>query len=330
MYRLVKSIILCIASSLVLAVAGLALAPNIVSYQGRLTDSGGNPVADGPYLVKFRIYDSDIGGTELWTSEFQSVDVVDGLFTYHLGSIEPLPASITADSVRWLGIQVSTDPEMTPRIRFTSSLFALNALKADSSDWDGLIGAPPDFADGVDDNTTYSAGSGLQLSGTTFLIPNGAITAPLILDNTITKIDILDEPGGHTASISGNLVVVTSAILTKIDSVTIDLPSAGAVWLVATGDLRCTHLNGQRDWFDIGISLDGSTVQSGSKTIWLVPATYPTSNTAIVPFAVNRFITGQASGPNTYYIMARKIDGGSQDLNVGNATITAIYLPSQY
>ena len=55
-----------------------------ISYQGRLTDSAGNPL-DGTYTMQFQLYDAQSGGTMLWDSGAQSVQVTDGLFNVELG-----------------------------------------------------------------------------------------------------------------------------------------------------------------------------------------------------------------------------------------------------
>jgi hypothetical protein len=44
------------------------------------------------------------------------------------------------------------------------------ALSVTQAPWSGLVGVPPGFADGVDDNTTYTAGDGLMLSGEQFQV----------------------------------------------------------------------------------------------------------------------------------------------------------------
>jgi len=121
---------------LTVTLAGILVAdvPNVASYQGRLTDNAGDPVADGAYLVKFSIYDAAAGGTELWTSNFQNVTTEDGLFTYDLGSNVPLPDDLFTDAERWLGITVGVDPEITPRTRLTSQAYAHHALRADTAD----------------------------------------------------------------------------------------------------------------------------------------------------------------------------------------------------
>jgi len=53
-----------------------------LSYQGRLTNSNGVPVADGNYDITFKIYDALSGGTLLWTeihNGANQVAVSDGL-----------------------------------------------------------------------------------------------------------------------------------------------------------------------------------------------------------------------------------------------------------
>jgi hypothetical protein len=46
-------------------------------------------------------------------------------------------------------------------------------VTSQSQTWDGVTGMPAGFADGTDNNTTYSAGTGLRLSGTSFSLDNG-------------------------------------------------------------------------------------------------------------------------------------------------------------
>lgn len=117
-----------------IAVAAVADVPDAISYQGRLTDNAGDPVADGPYLVKFAIYDAAVAGTELWTSGFQNVTTTDGLFAYDLGSNVALPDDLFTQPDRWLGITVDPDPELSPRTVLTSTGYAHHALRADTAD----------------------------------------------------------------------------------------------------------------------------------------------------------------------------------------------------
>ena len=64
---------------------------------------------------------------------------------------------------------------------------------AGTTDWNGLTNVPAGFADNVDDNTTYTAGQGLSLSGTLFSIPGGAVTNAMVEDNTLTAAKIANR-----------------------------------------------------------------------------------------------------------------------------------------
>lgn len=53
-----------------------------------------------------------------------------------------------------------------------------------TTDWNGLTNVPSGFADNVDDDTTYAAGTGLQLSGTTLSIAPESVTSAEIQNRT--------------------------------------------------------------------------------------------------------------------------------------------------
>jgi len=61
-----------------------------------------------------------------------------------------------------------------PRQALTAAPYALYAQAAP---WSGIAGVPDGFADGVDDNTTYTAGQGLLLQGTTLSVDSRAYQA---------------------------------------------------------------------------------------------------------------------------------------------------------
>jgi len=109
----------------------LATIPHIMNYQGRITDSSGNPVSDGNYQITFRIYDLATGGTPLW-EETDTVSVQKGLFNIVLGSKIPINLSFNKDY--WLGIQVENDQEMTPRHKLTSVGYGFKTENSDMVD----------------------------------------------------------------------------------------------------------------------------------------------------------------------------------------------------
>ena len=98
----------------------------LISYQGRLTDNGGNPISGTPSMT-FTIYDG--AGVSKWTESHSTVQVDDGLFNVILGSQTALPDSVFDGDDRYLGITVGSDPEISPRTLLTSAPGAAVARK---------------------------------------------------------------------------------------------------------------------------------------------------------------------------------------------------------
>jgi hypothetical protein len=120
----------------IIGTISIAAVPGVINYQGRLTDASGEPVADETYQIKFKIYGSVSGADSLWTSGFQSIKVEGGLFTHLLGSTNPLPNGLfESDTIRYLGITVGTDAEISPRSRLVSSAYSYKAAYSDTADY---------------------------------------------------------------------------------------------------------------------------------------------------------------------------------------------------
>lgn len=100
--------------------------PATMSFQGRLTDATGNPVADGTYSVAFDMYSSATGGASTWT-EVRSITTADGLFSTLLGSTTPIPDSALSDTAAFLEITVESDPPLSPRTRLGSSAYSFSS-----------------------------------------------------------------------------------------------------------------------------------------------------------------------------------------------------------
>jgi len=145
-----RALILCFFTVISGAAIASATAPSLINYQGRLLDSGSNPVTDGTYSVTFAIYKSPTNGSPLW-SEQLDVTTTDGLFSVLLGSVNPITADIFKSSERYLSIQIGANPEQLPRQQITTTAFAFRAVESDSTRWTGIKNIPPGFADGVDD-----------------------------------------------------------------------------------------------------------------------------------------------------------------------------------
>jgi microcystin-dependent protein len=102
--------------------------PQKINYQGYLTSSAGVPVTGTEQMV-FSLYDVASGGNALWT-ETQTVAVNKGIYNVSLGEVTVLNLDFSVPY--YLGVQVGTDPEMTPRISLTSVGYAFRAQTVES------------------------------------------------------------------------------------------------------------------------------------------------------------------------------------------------------
>ncbi|UCC44739.1 MAG: hypothetical protein JSU65_02080 [Candidatus Zixiibacteriota bacterium] len=109
--------------------------PQQINYQGRLTDDTGQPVADGEYTMQFEIHRDSTGHAPVWTSQPETVLVVNGLFNYQLGSHETMPIwTFSTDTPLWLAITLgsgSSAEEILPRSRLVSTPYAFKAYEAE-------------------------------------------------------------------------------------------------------------------------------------------------------------------------------------------------------
>ncbi len=169
-----------------LPAAALTTVPTKMNFQGRLTNSSGNIMANGTYNMRLRLYDASSGGTQQWSedrlvSAAQGVTVTNGLFNVQLGTISalspslfdgspaalylevelPTPATATTSSPVW------TEGPMTPRNQLATSAYAFN-----SETLDGLDSA--DFAQLAAANTFTGATSVNVASANAFQVRNGA------------------------------------------------------------------------------------------------------------------------------------------------------------
>jgi trimeric autotransporter adhesin len=175
----------------------LGQVPRTLSYQGILSDTSGVPKSDGNYGMTFRLYNISLGGTPLW-SETQVLATQRGLFNAVLGDITPFPDSLRFDRRYWLGLQVSPDPELTPRIQLTAVGYSLKARNADTAQY--ARSAPGS-----------SIADSARIAGT---VPNSSITSGNIASGQVVKSvngvrDAVTLRGEGAASITSNGDTIT-------------------------------------------------------------------------------------------------------------------------
>jgi hypothetical protein len=106
--------------------------PQLINYQGRLTDSSGQPLDGVTVDLKFSFYGSESGDTVFLSVLQEDVQITGGIYHVLIGSgtITPGTESTLTDvfqkhSEVWMGVKVDTDPEMTPLSRISSVSYSM-------------------------------------------------------------------------------------------------------------------------------------------------------------------------------------------------------------
>lgn len=87
-----------------------------IEYHGCLEDSNGDPLEDGTYSVRLKLYSGPTRMAPLWESDgIVTVEVASGCFTYVFGSNKSLPKFIRDYPTVWVGVAVGGDKEIFPR-----------------------------------------------------------------------------------------------------------------------------------------------------------------------------------------------------------------------
>lgn len=115
--------------------------PELISYQGMLTDTSGNPLggSGAVYCFRYSIWDAVSGGDQLWPSGTpgnSTTTVIDGVFSDELGRVDSLSGlDFESTSTYYLQVQVSTSSltcvsgleTLAPRQQITSDAWSQTA-----------------------------------------------------------------------------------------------------------------------------------------------------------------------------------------------------------
>ncbi len=179
--------------------AGAVDPDNIISYQGRLLDSNGVPLAAANADMQFRFYDAAVGGSCLWSNDDSgcatnadiNITLTDGLFSENLGDTGDGYAAVNdtvfADNDEvYLEVEVEGET-LTPRKRVVATPYALNAQTLDGIDSGSFMLNTGDVATGDFDF------SGAEFISATPLVFEGPSN-----DGVTTSFQFIDPTGANT------------------------------------------------------------------------------------------------------------------------------------
>lgn len=117
--------------------------PRTLNVQGRLKNkTTGKIVSNGTYNFTFKIYTTATGGTALW-EESQNLTVEKGVYSGILGSTTPI--NLPFDVPYYLGIDVNSKGEMSPRITMTNMPYSFRSFNISFSDIEGVPASATDI-----------------------------------------------------------------------------------------------------------------------------------------------------------------------------------------
>jgi hypothetical protein len=265
-----KRFALTVYALMLLSVSALAQQP--ITYQGFLRVNG--LPANGEFDFRFRLFDSATGTNQVGTTVIaDDKQVRQGFYTVVLDF-----GNVWTGGQRWLEIAIrpgnstGSYTTLSPRVQLTPVPLAHQAF---SVPWSGVTGftiASPLTGTGTssnplrlingtsagqilkwngsqwalanDNDTTYSAGAGLSLSGTTFSIATGGVTTGMLADGAVTsaKLSTTGVTAGTYGSATqvGVFTVDAQGRITSASNVTISGVSPGGA---AGGDLSGSYPN---------------------------------------------------------------------------------------
>ena len=147
-FGVILSVVFSLGFSHLISPALAVAPPTFFSYQGRILDDAGAPIADATASIIFRIYDGPDTGSDtcLWSNSSAScatataatITLTDGLFSENLGDTADGYAAINEsvfayNDTLYLAVTINSEA-LTPLKRITSQGFAINSSLLDGFD----------------------------------------------------------------------------------------------------------------------------------------------------------------------------------------------------
>jgi len=153
-------LLVCLLCTVATGIAGV---PQMINFQGRLTDEE-DTALDDTLSITFSIYADSTGGIQLWTEINGSVIVSKGIFNVLLGNINPISDTVFTGAKRWLSMNVEGE-EMEPPKPIASVGYAFHSATSDTAEYAHIATSDGDWT--ISGNNMYSAVSGSVGIGTT-------------------------------------------------------------------------------------------------------------------------------------------------------------------
>jgi len=263
--------------------ASFAAVPQTINYQGYLRDSISGAPVSSQTTVTFRLYNSLLAGSPLWQEEL-SVTPQNGVYSVLLGSTTTLDSSVFANPSLYLGIQVGSDPELTPRQQILSVPFAMRAASADSVDPATIVIDASQIGSGTLEPGLLPANTAKLDNAQTFSANQTFQDQTLKLRNSANSFSTTLHAGSATAAQTVSLPDASGTVIT-----TGNLSGISGTGTVTSGSWNSS----------IGSNMvTSSSIQDGAVTPAKLSGPLPVANggtgATSQPLAINNLLPAQA------------------------------------
>jgi|GEM_PF-695739 len=255
--------------------------PGTIDFQGRLHDSGGNPV-NSTLNITFSLYNALSGGTALWT-ETKSVQVVDGLFHVKLGEGTPFSPTHFSGTDRWLGIKVGAEAEMSPRTKISSVGYAMQAAEGGLTlPYSGTVDASTvsafkitntGYGDGIYGRSSIYSGIVGVTEGSSSAGVRGVASESSVSSSAVWGVNY--SSNGYSGFFEGGRFHISGNTGIGVTNPTAKLEVAGQVKITGgspgAGKVLTSDANGLASWQPASLSLP--FIESGSSSDYIFKIT---------------------------------------------------------
>lgn len=313
-----------------------AQVPGAFNYQAVARNNTGAALTNSSVAVRLSIHDGSAGGSVIYSERDTATTNQFGLFNVQIGTGNVI--SGTFSTINWGAgtkfIQVDLDPTggSSYATMGTSQLlsvpYALYAQTASNVGGSATISPSQITSGGATNNqilfwngtnwvpgnesiNSYSAGSGLNLTGSTF---------------SVKPADFNEAPG---FAASTSVVDISSLAETDIISVTITAPMAGHVLVNGQADYYCstcadaTEATSYQFWVT---NVSGGSYANGSLGRLPGPATGSVSQ-APIPRTSVQGVFSVTAGSVTFYLRGA-LTSGTEAVRVLRPSISALFIPN--
>jgi hypothetical protein len=285
-----------------------------ITYQASLRDSTGHIVANGNYNIRFKLYATSTGGSNLWSEEWckgacnggagadNRISVSGGLLSTQLGQITSL-SSVDFNQPLWLSVEIggsaasaTWDGEMSPRKKIGASPSAFNSEKLngqaashylDANNLTNFVSRWASVFSGTTTNALTEGSNNLYFTNTR---ARSALSSGSVALGYSTSTGVLTIADASTAS-SG---IVTTGVQSFAGAKTFtgNITGNGALTIINSSSLATTSISGN---LGVGVTANGDRLAVSG-------------NVALGHFSTNSSLTS-TTGYGKLYTKAATGDG---------------------